>query len=77
MSAPRSFTVPVQVLEVGGGLQPCVVLEPPPPLRPFRVPCSREVVVSLASFLYRWIEVTIEDGKIAAFHTSAAQGETP
>jgi len=35
------------------------------------------VVVSLASFLYRWIEVTIEDGKIAAFHTSAAQGETP
>lgn len=76
MSAPKSFTLPVRVLEVGG-LHPSVILEPPPPLRRFMVPCSLEVVVSLASFLYRWIEVTIEDGKIAAFHTSAEQGETP
>jgi hypothetical protein len=66
MSAPQRFTIPAMVVELGGQ-EPQVILKPPAPLPPFRVPCKRETIVALAPHLYRWIDVTVDGGKLAAF----------
>jgi hypothetical protein len=64
MTAPQTFTIPATVLEVGGSQDVYVTLAPPAPVPAFRVRCNREMAVTLAAHLYRWIDVTFDGGKV-------------
>lgn len=64
MTAPQTFTIPATVLEVGGSKEVYVTLAPPDPVPAFRVRCNREMAVTLAVHLYRWVDVTFHGGKI-------------
>lgn len=68
MKSSQTFTIPAMVTELGGEDEIFMTLKPPAPIPAFRVLCKKETVITLASHLYRWVDVTICDGKVVSIN---------